>query len=297
MTRTMPPAELTSFERRLLAELTDIVVERRAALGTSVPAPVTARSPRRRAVPRLALGLGAGLAAATAALVVTPGVGLLPSSRQGAIIVASGQSLQVKSYSVDPGGGDRATRAADVAASLRRLGVRVEEVPSPVSPSLVGRVTTVEVPPGEGLRWSSDETDQTLLVDPDVYDGTVVLNVGATARPGERYTTSASAFDKGEVLAGLHCAAGWPMEPRAVGKAAATAGQQVVWQLDTPVGDGRSNVTEHSSAPEGLVSYVSPERPGTVRAVLVPRGAPPAAGAGDPRSSTPCTPALAAPWK
>jgi hypothetical protein len=283
-----PTDELPPFETRLLAELTEVVEDRRRA----AVAERTVARPRRT---RLAVAT-AGVAAIALALAVAPGLTRDTGQRAFAVRELEGGVIQIVF--------DRDFRdGSALGDELRSYGVDVEMHAVPASPSAVGHIHSTEgPPPGEtpGFDWGPDGSDTAFTVDPAVFRGRLKFHLGVEPAPGEGYTIAEEVFEPGEVLGGLHCALGEPLHAEQLVPYLDELGLGVEWETIVPApGDdpGMANVDQRTEAPDGEVMWGYARDADTVRITVRPDGA-----TFDPRyysprlSDEPCSPDQAAAW-
>lgn len=280
--------ELPPFETRLLATLTDVVEERRSAV---VAAPALARPRRTRAAVATA-----GVAAVALALVVAPGVTGGNGAR--AFDVRELQNGHIEVY------WDRHLRdGRALQAELQEVGVDVEIVPTPASPSAVGSVVSYGGPALDepGFEWGRAGSELVFTIDPEVFRGTVELHLAVEAMPGETYDIAEPVFQPGEILGGLHCAIGEPVRTEQLVPHLDGLGVDVIWEtvVPDPAGDPAVAVGEEvDEVPTGQVLWGHAQDPETVRLHVLPDGASLDAEHYPPRiSDVPCTPEQAAVWE
>lgn len=231
---TTPTDELPPFETRLLAELTDVVEDRRRTVVTER----TVTHPRRT---RLAIAT-AGVAAVAIALALAPGLVSERGTPAFAVRELPGGIIEVDLRNDDLSG-------TDLAAELGEFGIDVDIETYPASPSLVGDVyLVIEDDGGEyvdhedvpGLTVTvHDESDlgrSTWRFDPEAFADQVRLSVGVETPAGRPYQVSAWAFEPGEVLAGLHCAFDQPMRASDVVPHLDALGLDATWELTSSDG-------------------------------------------------------------
>jgi hypothetical protein len=282
-----PTDELPTFERRLLAELTDVVEERQRA---AVERPsIGARRPR-------LLAAAAGVAAVAVAIALVPG-----ATRDGGIPAYALREVEGGVLEVRFDTDFRDGRALE--AELRSYGVDVEILTVPASPSAVGQIHGTEGPvPGEepGFSWGRDGDDTAFLIDPARFRGRLTFHLAVEPEPGEAYSIREEVFEPGEVLGGLHCALGEPLRAEQLVPYLDDLGLDVVWHTIRPHPDGDPGmaiVDEVADVPDGEVMWGYAVDADTVSFDVRPDGAvfDPAYYA--PRlSDVPCTPDQAAAW-
>jgi hypothetical protein len=292
---TTPTDELPPFETRLLAELADLVEDRRRAAVTERTVPRLRRT-------RLAV-VTAGVAAAALALAVAPGLTRDSSQPAFAIRELEGGVIELQWF-------DRDLDGEAVAAELAEFGVEVVVERMYASPSLVGRAEAFvgpgsELPlqnrPGITLPDAEGSLTYRVLIDPDEYDGEVLIRFLVEPPPEEEYAMAEEVFEPGEVLGGLHCALGEPIRTEQLVPYLADLGLAVVWSTVTPHHNGENDTMQHDEVddvPSGEVMRGVAIDAGTVHIEVRPDGVRFPNPADDrPRlSDLPCTPDQAAAW-
>ncbi len=190
--------------------------------------------------------------------------------------------------------------------ALRRRGVAVAITRVPGSPSTVGRLSHLFVPEdAEGIEVlrSSPSHVWDFIVDPQVFAGTITLEVAEAARPGQRILAVGEAFAPGEPLQGLPCAVGWPVDSAELERAAGRAGMGVAWHVVTGFdGDGGWSTGPSATRPDGPVFTAYLRQPGTLHVEVLPADLRPQGLSGsswaDPEARTAgCTPEQAQRWR
>lgn len=291
-----PTDELPPFETRLLAELTDVVEERRRAADAAPvhggDSDVATLQPRRT---RIAVAT-AGVAAAGVALAVAPGLVTGGGDPAYAIRELPGGVIEV---TMD----DLFRDGEALGAELREFGVDVDVVPVPSSPSAVGGVYSLEGPDQAaepGFVWGPDGSDLSFTIDPERFRGSFVLHLSVAAEPGEEYLLAEEVFEPGEVLGGLHCALGEPVRADQLVPHLAALGLTAEWTTIVPDPGGDPGVSfgeRVASVPDGEVVSGYAVDATTVRFEVRPDGVSFAGDEFAPRlSDVPCTPDQAAAW-
>lgn len=285
---TTPTDELPPFETRLLAELTDVVAERERTAAA-------ARTPVRRRRTRLAVAT-AGVAAVATALALAPGLTRDSGQRAFALRELEGGVIEVR-FERD----FRDGRALE--EELRSLGVDVELLAVPASPSAVGQIHSTEgPPPGEtpGFDWGLDGSDTAFTIDPTRFRGKLTFHLAVDPAPGEPYQIRQEVFEPGEVLAGLHCALGEPIRAEQLTPYLDDLGLAAEWALITPDPGGDpslARVEPVDTVPDGEVLWGYAVDAGTVSFDVRPDGASLDTDHYSPRlSDEACTPEQAAAW-
>lgn len=256
MTTQHTSGPLEGFTQRLLDECLDEVEHRRAA-DTSRSATPTAggKGPRR---PRLrsAMLLATAAALVTAVAVALPV--LRPTDSASAQVITVTSTPDGRNVVTFPGGdpetgNDPETDGRRIAENLRRSGLDVKVNEIPVSPSFVGDTFGYDFPPGEGLA----ETEAGLTIDPEVYDGTVVVNLGVTPGPGQAYERFGDAFSPGEPLAGLPCVLDDRGDVATFERLVREAGVEVEWHFLSFEDDDRPRPPQAgATVPEDLQNFL-----------------------------------------
>lgn len=250
---------------------------------------------RRHSVPKRTLVFAAGIAAATAAIVLVQGI-LFNSSPAFGVRQMPNGVIEI----------DASTQLRDgdaLAAELREYGVDVEVVAVPSSPSAVGQVEVF--PPGggdyvpEGISFGADGSAEVfeLTIDPAVFTEQLTVELHVTADDAEPYTIAEEVFEPGEVLGGLHCALGVPLRAEDLAPYLADVEVDPVWFVISPTDD--SSITSEvqvDEAPDGQVLWGYARDAKTVQLTVLPDGVK-LSEAHSPRlSDVPCTAEQAAAW-
>lgn len=280
--------------------------EAREGFVPALEAQLVAGAHRRRQRRRTAMR-GGLVAAAIALVLVVAAPGTLPDGQPGEAFAV--QPLPDGSIRVtiaeqfdDPFGLERA---------LREAGVDVRIVREPGSPSVVGRLSSASVSLPEGAEGvevirgglGHDAHAWDFVVDPRRFTGNVELRVPRPAQPGESVREMGDVFlGAGEPLQGLPCAAGWPLSPEVVERAAGPAGLRIVWyEVFDFDGDGGFSYREARQRPEGRVFTAHLEQPGVVGVIVLPGGLEPVNvawwDAAPDQVAAACTPELADRWR
>lgn len=234
---------------------------------TSMPA-----SPRPRR--RVAVAL-AGAAAAAAALAIVPG--LLPDSGSAAYAVRELPDgvleIDTARGSMDVGDGH------SLAAELREFGIATVIETRVASPSLVGDIgvhgPTWDDGRPEGIWWGEDGAADvfTMRIDPAVFTDEITISLNVAAVGDEPYELSASPFEPGEELAGLHCALGEPLRASELAAALDELGVVAIWETVTPTADPAvSQSTPSAGVPDGEVRSARAVRAGEIEVAVVEDG-------------------------
>lgn len=249
-----PTDELPPFETRLLAELTDVVEDRQR----TAAAERTVVRPRRT---RLAVAT-AGVAAVGLALAVAPGLTRDNGQRAFALRPLEGGVIELDVF-------DRDLDGEALAAELGEFGIEVVVERMHASPSVVGRaevfVGTESEPfvplkdrPGITLPDADGSVPFRVRIDPDEYDGEVLIRFLVETPPGEPYTMAQEVFEPGEVLGGLHCALGEPIRAEQLVPYVEELGLTAVWETIAPDPGGDPAVTYSErvgQVPDGEVMW------------------------------------------
>lgn len=190
-----------------------------------------------------------------------------------------------------------------LAAELRDYGIDVEVKALASSPSLVGEVE-VFGPPGDGgkpagLEFGADGTPDVFewTIDPDVFAGTLTVELHVEAKAGEAYGLAESAFVPGEVLGGLQCALGAPVRATEVAPYLDDLGSAVVWLVVSPTADPSiTSESEVDAVPDGTVVAAHALDDQTVQLSVVPDGVSIDQPPWGELSDIACTPEQAAAW-
>lgn len=258
--------------------------------------PVPARRPRRRSWPvrPRALALAAMAALALLAVTVTPW--------------APGGSTRAFAVRPLPGGVIEVDWATDfrdgraLEAALRGYGIDIVIDPVPSSPTGVGTVVAFRAGDGRleavpGLTFAPDGSR--FMIDPMVFQGPLTLQLGVEPRDGEAYRFREEVFEPGEVLGGLHCAAGTPLRAADVASRL-PAGIVAEWELALPIDgrdDGVAQMTPVDGVPDGEVLWGYAIDARTVALTVRPDGTVLPEGFEPRLSDVPCTPEQAAAWQ
>ncbi len=230
--------DLTGFEARLLAQLKEVVAERRHTRDRD--AVVTPR-PQQRWRPAIVTA-----ATAVAALVAGALIMYQPSSPAWAVVPLPDGSVQVTMS-------DDFEDPEALVSQLRTHGIEVTVLPVlPSSADLVGQVDfagPLEDEPGLDVRSRGMRGATQFIVDPATFAGTIELHVAAEA-------TMADAFAPSEILHDLPCRPDELLLPGEVEDAASAAGAQVLWR--TVEADG--TIRPASTRPEGRVHVATVSR-------------------------------------
>lgn len=265
-----------------------------AASSRAVPRP-SARRPVRRS-----LALAAALAAAGVAVVVVTGSIQRSGTPAFAVRPLPGGVIEIENVT-------DLEDAEGLEAELREFGVDAEIVTRAVSPTLVGmaRATTDDLGerPLPGLTFGADGTPGvfTWRIDPHTFEGRITIELYVDGDAGEGYYLSEEVFEPGEVLGGLHCALGRPLQAGDVASRLPELGLTGQWIVLTGFGSGEPGATSSSeevaTVPDGEIvsGYAVDDR--TVTFEVLP------AGLDAPRwferrlSDVPCTQEQAARWR
>jgi len=258
------------------------------------------RKLHRRSPKRLA-ALAATLAVAATALAVA---GLLPGADTPAYAVRQLENGVIQIENVadlhDPSGLEK---------ELREFGVDVQIVPRPVSPSMVGqaRATTDalgEDEPVEGLTFGGNDGTKgvfTWMIDPRVFRDRITIELYVQADQGEGYDVSEEVFEPGEVLGGLQCALGEPLQAADVASRLSSLGLTAQWEVLTAFetdSDGGTYTTQPSAeVPNGQIISGYAVDGHTVRFEVLPDGQAPPDWLKPRLSDIPCSKEQAARWK
>jgi hypothetical protein len=284
---TTPTDQLPPFETRLLAELTDVVEDRRRAAASE-----RVVRPRRT---RYAV-VTAGVAAIAVALAVAPGLTRDGGQRAFALRELPNGVLEV-SYDRDLRDG----RALEEELRSHGVDVGVRLVPS--SPSAVGAIYGLEAPEQgtePGFAWGPDGGEVAFVIDPELFRGEVTLHLSVAAAPGEPYELREEVFEPGEVLGGLHCALGEPIRADQLVPYLDELDLGVLWETIGPDPDGDPGVAVSEAiddVPAGEVMWGYALDTDTVEVTVRADGV-----ELDPEhwptrlSDVPCTPEQAAAW-
>lgn len=260
-----------------------------------------ARSSNPRAIWRRRLVLGAAAALAAVALVVVPSVWRGDAPAYAIRQLPSGKieiDWSVDSYRAD---------ASAIAAELREYGVEVEITTYPASPSAVGGVVGIfqenqpEDGPPPGLRITEGTSEGlTWTIDPEIFQGPVTLDVNVPALPGETYASRGSVFMPGEVLGGLQCALGEPLEAADVAARLDNLelGITLVWYVVDPTSVSAHYYAEEevSEVPDGVIFEGYSVDDATVELHVVPDGVSRSELHASTLSDAQCIPAQSAAW-
>ncbi|GGI08717.1 hypothetical protein [Egicoccus halophilus] len=293
MTRT---DDLPPFETRLLTHLLEVVEDRAEAATEETPPADPANASRGGGLPRFAVA--AGVAALAVGLAVGPGLSRDGGSPAFAVRELDGGVIEVR-YDTDFRDGHA------LEAALREHGVDVRILPVPATPSAVGEVHGLEMgEPGAttpGFTWGPDGGDFAFTIDPAVFREELTLHLAVEAAPGEPYQLAEEAFEPGEVLGGLHCHLGEPVQASALVPYLDALDLDVVWEVIGPSPDGEpsSAFTERvDTVPDGRVMSGYAVDATTVRfEVELPTATLDPAHWQPRLSDEPCTPELAAAWE
>jgi hypothetical protein len=292
---TTPTDQLPPFETHLLAELTDVVEDRRRTAATE-------RAVVRARRTRLAVATS-GVAALALALVVAPGLSRDSGQPAFALRELEDGVIEVRWFERDLDGDA-------LAAELAEFGVEVDVERMSASPSLVGRAEAFvgsdsELPlrdrSGITLLDAEGSLPYRVLIDPDEFDGEVLIRFLVEPNPGDAYTMAEEVFKPGEVLGGLHCALGEPLRAEELVPYLDALDLEVVWTTVTPHRDGEDDMVRHEESevvPDGEVMGGHAIEAGAISLEVRPDGVRfPNPDDGTSRlSNLPCTPEQAAAW-
>jgi hypothetical protein len=284
----------------------DPVRVHRVAIGTLIQEEVYAEavrrglsdhqeSERRTERPTRRLGVRAGFALAAVAAVLAI-ITLAPALTSNAPAYAIRQ-LPDGTIKIDWSVNSYRPDADAIAAKLRDMGVDVEIVTIPASPSAVGSVTA-EFPQGQpsdgipaGLEITEGTADGlTWTIYPTVFEGPVTLNVDVPAASGERYLSSNSVFMPGEVLAGLQCTLGESPPATDVAARLVKLGIAPIWDVVDPISVSKHYYSEAqvSEVPRGVIFEGYAVDASTVELHVAPPGVSLSDLHADPLSDAPC---------
>lgn len=275
-----------------------------AEVGTAVGATASVRVPSRpsRSLgrPRRMAALAAALGVVALGLVIVPD--LLTDNGPAAFAVRELPGGVIE-LDVTPGSADLADGRA-LAAELRELGIDVEVVTIPASPSMVGTVNLFQPGAGdyvpEGLRFGDDGTPEVFrwTIDPRRFRERLTVQIAVAAVAGEPYVLATSVFERGEVLGGLHCAVGHPVRAEHVATQLERLGVTPIWLAAQPQHDpSLLQTVPVDVAPRGEVIASRPVDATTVELTVRPDGLVLSADWDTALPDTPCTPGLAAAWR
>jgi hypothetical protein len=288
--------DLPPFETRLLAELNDVVARR--ASGTEA-AITPAGSTRARALsPARARRFAAAAAVAALAL----GLAVVPGLTRGAGTPAYAvRVLEDGVLEVRYGSQLRDGRALE--AELRDHGVDVRISPVPASPSAVGAVYATSGPdrPEPGFTWGPEGSGVAFIIDPARYRGRLTLDLAVAPEGGQPYTIAEEVFEPGEVLGGLHCHLGTPVQARDLVPYLEELGLDARWEIIGPSSDGDPSSAasqQVDEVPAGRVMFGYAVDASTVRFEVELPDAPLDPAHWQPRlSDLPCTAEQADAWR